>query len=268
MMRALLILLLAPTGCLLGEGADYDIAAAAEGVWGANSTSMRRAAGVTGGVWIAEGTGVAANLSLPDEALAARATRTSDHCKILEGVTAWSSKPGLTPLRISSSLQDAVATYYQDRYQFSGLVGGPIFAADDELVVAHEKTGLEIRVPAPPPIVDVGAHLGEPAGLATVFSAPDGEFDLVTVYVSATGPTPGEAGISCAYPAADMTAAGGWRSVPLVDADTIAEAELRGLQLGSVFAGYFRMVVDEAIFGEPAPIKAGQMVSVSAADLS
>jgi hypothetical protein len=262
--RTILILILA-SGCG-GKGPTW-YEEAAEGAKLTDSTRVRRGAGVAGGVWIAEGTGVAANLILPTDELAAKATFTSEHCKILEGVTSWDSRPGLSPLRLVSSLQDAVATHDGQRYVFTGLVAGPAFGAADELVVSHDKTAFEVRVPAPPPLATANDHVGEPAGLSTVFSAPDGDFAVVTVFVVAYGPTPGEAGISCAYPASAMAASGGWRSIPLVDADTIAEAERRQLTPVTVFAGYFNEVIDEAIFGAPAPIQAGRMVQLDFSDL-
>jgi hypothetical protein len=218
------------------------------------------------GGWVDQGTGVTANVIVPTELVTEKFTETSEHCLVFEGVTLWQTHPGSASMTLSSSLQSATATLDGDRYVIGGLTASAAFAAEDELVVAAGST--EVRVPAPPPHGDLAEHFGPPGGLATVFRAPAGELDVVTVFVTATSPYPGEAGIMCRYPAAALATEGAFLSGPLVDASTIATAGTRGLVPGLVFVGYFREVQDDTLFqGRTTYVQAGRMFRVAAADL-
>jgi hypothetical protein len=214
------------------------------------------------------GAGVIVNQPVAEEAEATMPV--SDSCVVLMRPE-YRSERGLSPIKLMSSKQMLTATFDTDRYRIDGLVADAAFAAgSDSLSVAYEGDNpFTEMVPAPPPIVDPNAHLGERDGLATKVMMDDGAFDVVAVSISATdGVNPYE--LACTYLASDMTLSGGKRSTSLVDAEARGEVESMGLTPVNVIVSFDRQVMSDKYFpdGDPIALRAGRAMSMDAAVLT
>ena len=223
-----------------------------------------------GGGWATNATSVSANLLSSSPGLEDSFVRISDDCHGYRDVTDFTSAEGVSPITLETSLQTGTAVYNVDRYVFSGLQFGPAFAgSSDTLTMSFDDgagTTLSESIDPPPQPTDVNDHLGEPAGLGTLFRAPDGGFDLMYTFVNLSGSS-AFAGVSCEFPASDMTLAGAMREHAFVDDATVAWIASEGLTASDVYVAYMTTTNAPGFFERDITLQAGQMFSVSAADL-
>ncbi|MBL8953442.1 MAG: hypothetical protein JNK82_21890 [Myxococcaceae bacterium] len=228
----------------------------------------------SGGAWSLAAPGVTANVILAAQAVEDRFAPVSASSIAYGGVTAFGSVAGLSPLRLRSSLQTATATHNGTRYALTGLTAGAAYSGTDTLTVEHQPAAgplVTVSVPAPPPVGDVNALLGAPAGWGTTVSVHDGAFDTLYVFVGLRPPgtSTGEFGLMRFARAADLPLANGRRSSPLLDAATRAEVEALGFTVTSLYVAYFNTVETTAFFpGQRAvPVQAGRMLQLVPAEL-
>jgi hypothetical protein len=234
----------------------------------ADNTGLTR----TGDTWTAAAPGAAANYVMATADRLAAMEEVSENCMLFRDVAFWDGLEGLSPVTMASSQQTATATWNGSNYGIGGLVGAAIFAAgSDTLTLQHDGPAGPVveTVSAPPAPADPASVLGDPAGLATTFHMPT-DVDLMFTYVNAPGAT-GDNGLLCAVDADDLEddGAGGLQHA-LVDSDAAAALQAAGLTVTSVNVAYYNVVFSDAFFpdaGRPAPIMAGRMFAVSAADL-
>ncbi len=224
-----------------------------------------------GAGWTAGATSAAANLVHATDERLASFIDAPPSCNVFVDVETWDSNAGVSPISLTSSLQAATATWDAgaSRYQIDGLVGSAIFGADDTLTVSFD--GGDEVLDAPPDFADAGELLGDPAGAATRFFAPDGAFDGVFVYVVASGGSVGDSGALCWYAASTMDLDGGFRSVELLDQATVDGLAAEGLTVTGISVAYMTLAFTDGLFPDqerPAPLQAGRMINVSAADLA
>jgi hypothetical protein len=174
---------------------------------------------------------------------------------------------GLSPISITSSKQTVTATFdaATSAYAFTGLVQGAGLAATDMVTVTSGPA--MVQVPAPPPFASIATALGTPAGLATTFNAPDGMFDVVTVFAGTSGSP--QSGAMCTFQSANMTLTGGMRTTPLVDAATVTQLKALNIVPTTVYVAYAKQVMSSAFWsGQPAiGVQAARMLQVPASAL-
>jgi len=224
-----------------------------------------------GAGWTAGATSAAANLVHATDARLDAFIDASASCRIFVDVESWDSNEGVSPISLTSSLQGAMATWDASgsRYVIDGLLGSPIFGDEDALTVEYE--GTEEVLESPPGFDDANALLGDPAGAATPFFAPDGTFDGVFVYAVASGGSVGDSGALCWYDASTMELDGAFRRTELLDEATVEGLDGQGLAVTQISVAYMTLAFADGLFPEqerPAPLQAGRMISVSATDLS
>ena len=144
-----------------------------------------------------------------------------------------------------------------------------VLSGEDALTVEYE--GTEEVLESPPGFDDANALLGDPAGAATPFFAPDGTFDGVFVYAVASGGSVGDSGALCWYDASTMELDGAFRRTELLDEATVEGLDGQGLAVTQISVAYMTLAFADGLFPEqerPAPLQAGRMISVAATDLS
>jgi hypothetical protein len=220
------------------------------------------------GGWSLGATSVTANVIYADETVLSHFERSdSSRCLVYDGVTAYTSEMGATPITLASGSQQATATWNGTRYTISGLVAGPAYAntGDAFAVTAGSITdGIDpMDVPA---FANLDETLGAPAGLATeVRVAASTPFDVFYVFVVGTSASTGEAGALCELAAADMPETAGVKHASLLDPAAIARFEERGISPTTVLVALYRTkTADTGLFPSfgAFPLQAGQMLSI------
>ena len=102
--------------------------------------------------------------------------------------------PGVTPIRLSSSLERIAGHWDGEEYDMLGFEGQEVYGPEDRLRAYNDELGLEAEVRAPDP-VEVSLVLGEPEGLDTaILDAPE---------LLWTGVWGGDLAVMCAVRGAD-----------------------------------------------------------------
>ncbi len=220
--------------------------------------------------WTVAAPGVSANFIQAHTDVDARFYPLAPSALLYGGVTVFKSNSGLTPVTLKSSVQTATATFNGTRYALTGLVAQPAFAASDSLIVSH-TSGASVTVAAPPPLANINAMFGAPAGWSTQVSIPDGTFDTLYVFAAlkpASNPA-GEFGLMRFVKAADMTLTGGNRVGPLLDDEARAQVGRLGWSVLSVYVAYLNTAQTTAFFpsSRQVPVQAGRMFQLTPAEL-
>ncbi len=239
----------------------------------------------SGASWVAQPTGVTANVIAATEALEAKFGAIDSQNVGYDTVTAFESRLGLPRFELRSSQQRAVFAHDGTRYVQRGLVGMPAFAATDLLTVTGQLGDggtatfvdggpVVVTLAAPPPLPNPTELLGPRAGLSTMVRLPDGTFDVLSVSLGARSPRGGEGGVLRTVPAEEMTLNNGVREAPLLDEAALRALKSWGLDAGTLHFAAYRQRSVEGLFtqsdGGPraVPIQAGRMVQVNVADLA
>ncbi len=221
--------------------------------------------------WTSMGTGVTANVISPTAPVEAQFSPVTNDSVLYEGVTAFNSIAGLSPLTLRSGRQTATATFTAGRYAITGLVGQPAFNTSDTFTVEAMRMGspVSLSVPAPPPLPAPAQLFGPRAGLRTEVRLPDGSFDTLYTFVVATSPRGGFAGLNRLVAAADLPLVMGNRVSPLFSEDDVATLTTWGLTVTSVYVAALREVDGSTFFpGTETPLQAGRMVQATLADFA
>lgn len=238
----------------------------------------------SGASWVAQPTGVTANVIAATEALEAKFGAIDSQNVAYDTVTAFESRLGLPRIELRSSQQRAVFAHDGTRYVQRGLVGMPAYAANDLLTVTGQLADggtatfadggpAVVTFAAPPPLPNPAQLLGPRAGLSTVVRLPDGTFDALFVTLGARSPRGGEGGLLRTVPAEEMTLNAGVREAPLLDDASLRAVRAWGLDAGTIYFAAYRQRSVEGLFTESdgglraVPIQAGRMVQVNVADL-
>lgn len=223
-------------------------------------------------VCLTDMTGSLANVIVPAPSITAQLSDLNPTTTLFEGVTNWDSVAGPSTLEFTTQTHTVTATYNNGRYEFEGLTPGPVFTHPENLLVSgaspSASTPVTVEVPS---IAITGGELlpvlGDVNGLETEMRFPDGQFDAMYVYATATGSSvDGEAGVMRLVPAVDMALDGAnIRSAPLFDQATRAELEALGLTLDTILVGPVHVETNDALFpGETVPVMAGRFHRFSA----
>lgn len=253
-----------------GGGGSSEFAESLAMISRINNTGYAVAFAASAGTWTAGPTSVTANLISSAPALGAHLEKISAECHGYTDVSTYDSLEGLSPITLQTSTQSATATYDGREYSITGLVNAPGFAASNDTLTlsATDANGgtVTASVATPPAMTDPNLNLGAPNGLATVFSAPDGAFDVMYVFVALSGSS-ADAGASCEFPASAMTAAGAYRTHALVDDATAAWIAAKGLTPTDVYVAWMKTAPAPGFFKRDVELQAGQMFHISASNL-
>ena len=235
----------------------------------------RNATAASGGpVWGSTQVSVAANLIVTTPDNLEHWEGVSEFCQVGMNIPNFNSVEGVSPIMMTTSAQQATATWTGSVYEITGLVAGPAFlSSNDSLTLSHQGTAtLSETIPAPPGLSDVNLHLGAPAGLATTFGGPDGTFDYIYTLIALDDGNADFDGVSCLFPHDEGTLTGGFRSHPLLDEDAIAWIQENSIATGSFgFGAYVNSREVDGFFDDPETpfsITAGRMVQFDPADLT
>jgi hypothetical protein len=242
-----------------GDDADPRQGPSVDGLLLADLTTLTRA---PGGGWRAGPTGATASVLYATAAVQAKLAPVGDRCLIYQGLDDWQSEQGLSPITLSSSQQTVSAAFAEGHYRPVGLSAQAAYIDGDRLTVSSVALS---EVPAPVG-GDPAQVLGDPAGLATAFRAPEGFAMMIARFEAA-----GDAGGTCWTPTEAMGREGTTRTAPLLPGEMVAEIQTRGLQPTTVLVGYFNLVEAPAFFpGRPRPIwaRAGRVFRVDPAALN
>lgn len=217
--------------------------------------------------WSAGTPGVTANVIQAGAATEAAFEELEGGTLLFHDVPAWRSNEGNGDLTLGSSLQSATAIFDGEGYVLTGLTTGPAFADTDSLTVEAAEGGA-VTVDAPPPLSEPTSLLGDPQGLRTEVSVPDGTFDTLYVYLLADDGSPGDDGLMRFVPAEDMALDGERRTAPLIDEEAIAALDSRGMSPVAIYVAYFNVAESNDFFpGRAVPVQAGRMFQVDPAEL-
>jgi hypothetical protein len=217
----------------------------------------------------ADGWGTSPGVFFPTPDVLSRVTTVSRSCLWFEDMAQWSSERGLSPITLATVPDgDAyVATYdeVQRSYTSEGTSTSPAWGSTGTLTAtAIDAQGVDVSasVEAPPLIKNPGWFVDPPAGLKTLFRAPDGSFDVVRVSAHTDGAT-GYTGVRCEYRHDEMLLEGSDRVTPLVDEAGRAALAARGVSRVLLVVGYFRSAsVPGFLPGSDVALRAGRVMAL------
>lgn len=238
-----------------------------------------------GASWVAQATGVTANVIAATDALGAKFGALDSHNVGYDTVASFESRLGLPRFELQSSQQRAVFVHNGTRYAQTGLVGAAAYGATDTLRVTGQLAdggtatfadggAAVVTLAAPAPLPAPSQLFGPRAGLSTLVRLPDGSFDVLYVSLGARSPRGGEGGLFRTVPAAEMTLNNGVREAPLVDEAAQRALRAWGIDAGTVYVAAYRQQSVVGLFTESdggaraVPVQAGRMVQVNVTDLA
>lgn len=226
-----------------------------------------------GAGWTVMGTGVTANVISPTAAVDSRFSPVTNDSVLYDAVSAFDSLQGLSPLTLRSSRQTATATFSGTRYNVTGLVGQPAFAATDTFTVQAMSMGspVSVSVPAPPALPAPAQLFGPRAGYRTEVRLPDGSFDTLYTFVVGTTPRGGFAGLNRLVDTAALPLVSGNRVAPILSDDDVEVLTTWGLTVTSVYVAGLNEVDGSTFFagtGAEVPLQAGRMYQATPADFA
>jgi hypothetical protein len=206
-----------------------------------------------GGGWTASPSSVAANVIVTTDGNRQHYKNTSPFCQIALDLPSFDSVEGASPILLSTSTQEATATYVPPQYQITGLIAGPGYApGGDSLLVDWTLMGAgELTLGLPPRLGDPNEHIGSPAGLQTPFYAPDAGHDHLFTLLELDNGAPGYDALQCLLPKEEGTLDGTNRRYTIIDTESLEFLEDEGIDIGSfAFVSFVNVEEIEGPFGE------------------